>query len=75
MHSLKWRNSPREKKAAQIGLTTQDRRNQVEKKKGKVLLTDIKEKKKKTGSTLTEMRQVIKDWLPITNGSWKELTK
>ena len=33
MHSLKWSNSPREKKAAQIGLTTQDRCNQVEKKR------------------------------------------
>ena len=74
MHSLEWSNSPREKKAAQIGLTTQDRRNQVEKKR-KGSAYRYQRKKKKTGSTLTEMRQVIKDWLPITNGSWKELTK
>ena len=45
MHSLKWSNSPREKKAAQIGLTTQDRRNQVEKKKERFSLQISKKKK------------------------------
>ena len=58
---------------AQIGLTTQERQNQVKKKKGKVLPADNKspnrlatalirmtgKKSKNEGSSLTEISQVI----------------